>query len=84
MATENDYCLLMIDINLGQGMDGLEVLKQLRNMEKYAKIPSIALTGYASDTNKRDFLSKGFSYYLAKPFEKRELVKLIKGILNLN
>jgi len=84
MATENDYCLLMIDINLGQGMDGLEVLKQLKNMEKYATIPSIALTGYASDTNKRDFLSKGFSHYLAKPFEKRELVKLIKGILKLN
>jgi PAS domain S-box-containing protein len=84
MATENDYCLLMIDINLGQGMDGLEVLKQLKIMEKYATIPSIALTGYASDTNKRDFLSKGFSHYLAKPFEKRELVKLIKGILNLN
>jgi len=82
MATINDYCLLMIDINLGQGMDGLEVLKQLQNMKKYANIPSIALTGYASDTNKRDFLSKGFSHYLAKPFEKRELVKMIKGILN--
>jgi len=84
MATDNDYCLLMIDINLGQGMDGLEVLKQLRVMKKYATVPSIALTGYASDTNKRDFLSKGFSHYLAKPFEKRELVKMIKGILNIN
>jgi CheY-like chemotaxis protein/two-component sensor histidine kinase len=83
MATENNYCLLMIDINLGQGMDGLEVLKHLKNMGKYANIPSIALTGYASDTNKRDFLSKGFSHYLAKPFEKRELVKMIKNILNI-
>jgi PAS domain S-box-containing protein len=81
MAEENNYDLLMIDINLGHGMNGVEVLAEVKKFGKYAKVPVIALTGYASDSNKRDFLSQGFTHYLAKPFEKKELINVITTIM---
>jgi PAS domain S-box-containing protein len=80
-ATENDFDLLLIDINLGHGIDGSEVLRQLRKLEKYKHTPSIALTGYASETNKREFLGQGFTSYLAKPFEKKVLLKVISKLV---
>ncbi|MCX6169881.1 MAG: PAS domain S-box protein [Ignavibacteriales bacterium] len=83
MADEHDYSLVMIDINLGQGIDGVQVLHEIKKLGKYDGKPIIALTGYASDTNKKEFLAHGFTHYLAKPFDKRELIKLVMGILNL-
>jgi PAS domain S-box-containing protein len=82
MFTQNEYALFMIDINLGQGIDGIQVLKEIRKIDKYNHAPVIALTGYASDSNRRDFLQQGFTHYLAKPFEKKELLKIINGIFN--
>ncbi len=83
MSKKDDYSLIMIDINLGQGMDGLQVLEEIKKLDKYENKPIVALTGYASDANKREFLALGFTHYLAKPFEKSTLIKLIKTILNL-
>ncbi len=83
MSTEHDYSLIMIDINLGQGIDGVQVLHEIKKLGKYNGKPIIALTGYASDANKKEFLAHGFTHYLAKPFDKRELIKLIKNIFNL-
>lgn len=80
MVKEHQYDLLLIDINLGQGIDGIEVARQIRKLESYASVPIIALTGYASDSSRREFLSHGFTHYLAKPFEKHELLDLIKKI----
>ena len=83
MAEEHDYSLVMIDINLGQGIDGVQVLHEIKKLGKYDGKPIIALTGYASDANKKEFLAHGFTHYLAKPFDKRELVKLVMDILHL-
>lgn len=84
LCKEHDYSLIMIDINLGQGMNGTEVLDEIKKLSKYENVPIIALTGYASESNKKEFLAQGFTHYLAKPFEKRELIKLIMNILKLN
>jgi PAS domain S-box-containing protein len=81
IAAEENFDLLLIDINLGAGIDGTEVLRQLRMLDKYKNTPSVALTGYASETNKRDFLAKGFTGYLAKPFEKKVLINLLKELV---
>jgi PAS domain S-box-containing protein len=81
LARNNYFDILLIDINLGQGIDGIEVLKEIKKLKRYENVPVIALTGYASDKNKRDFLAQGFTHYLAKPFEKSELLNLLKQFL---
>jgi PAS domain S-box-containing protein len=84
MATNKDYDVLLIDINLGKGIDGLQVLTELKKVEKFANIPMVAITGYASNVNRREFLAQGFTHYLAKPFERRDLLKLLGEIFNKN
>ncbi|MEW6194584.1 MAG: PAS domain S-box protein [Bacteroidota bacterium] len=65
---KNSYDAILMDINLGGGMDGLELTNRIKNIEKYQNIPIIAVTAYAKPEDKDEFLSKGITHYIAKPF----------------
>lgn len=81
LAEKNKYDLFLIDINLGHDIDGIEVLQKLKTFDKYKTTPTIAITGYASENSKHEFLSKGFSRYLAKPFDKKELLTIVDELM---
>ena len=69
--------LLVLDIML-PGMDGLELLTQLRR-ESDAYV--ILLTAKSEETDKIVGLSLGADDYLTKPFSPRELVARVKAAL---
>lgn len=73
----NSFDLLVLDIML-PGINGLEVLKQLRQK---SQIPVIMLTARGDDIDRIIGLEVGADDYLAKPFNPRELVARIKAIL---
>ncbi|MDP2301663.1 MAG: PAS domain S-box protein [Ignavibacteria bacterium] len=81
LVAEKKYDLLLMDINLGTGMDGMAVTKEIRKMPQYAETPIVAVTAYAMDSDREEFLSGGCSHYLSKPFEKQELLELIASIV---
>ncbi|BFN37094.1 response regulator [Fidelibacter multiformis] len=58
--------LILLDISL-PGMDGIEVLKHIRNMQSLKNIPIIALTAHALPGDKENFLRHGFNDYITKP-----------------
>ncbi|KAB2847548.1 MAG: response regulator, partial [Ignavibacterium sp.] len=80
--TLKKYDALMLDINLGSGMDGLELMQKARENNYYKTIPIVAVTAYAAESDKNEFLSKGFNYYISKPFTQAELHKLLIEIFN--
>lgn len=82
LINETQYDILLIDINLGHGMDGVELTQLIRQNPNYENIPVIALTAYASNNDKEEFLSKGFSHYLAKPFTINQLKDTLKLALD--
>ncbi|MDP2039027.1 MAG: response regulator, partial [Ignavibacteria bacterium] len=83
LAAQKDlFDLLLVDISLGHGIDGIEVLKRIRLMENYTNVPAIALTGYISETNRRRFQAAGFNGYLGKPFEKKDLLNYISKMFS--
>ena len=62
--------LVLMDIHLGDGMDGIEAARQLKARHR---LPTIFLTAYAEhDTLERAKLAEPFGYIL-KPFSDREL-----------
>lgn len=77
MAAESSYDLILMDINLGAGMDGLLVSKTIRSIDKYANVPIIAITAYAMAGDKAKFLSQGLTDYIAKPFAISELLNVV-------
>lgn len=73
----NDYGLVILDIMLPE-MDGFEVCKTIR---KTSDIPIIMLTARGEVMDRIVGLELGADDYLPKPFEPRELVARIQGIL---
>jgi two-component system, cell cycle response regulator DivK len=68
--------LILMDIQL-PGMDGVAALSQLRSDPVTAKIPVIALTAFAMQSERQRFGSAGFDGYLAKPINIRELLTVV-------
>ncbi len=82
LSAENSYDLILMDIGLGVGINGMEATKEIRKIKGYEEIPIIAVTGFAMKNDKKEFLSQGLTHYLSKPFTKVELLSLIKEILS--
>jgi DNA-binding response OmpR family regulator len=68
--------LVVLDLIM-PGMDGLEMLRELRS---YSAVPVIILTAKDADTDRIKGLQLGADDYLAKPFNPDELVARIEAI----
>ena len=80
-VAQQRFDLVLLDVNLGKGMDGEEVLHLLRAKPDYAATPIVALTAYALPDDRERFLNVGFTTYLAKPFRVQELLELTERLL---
>jgi PAS domain S-box-containing protein len=81
IVKERNYDLILMDINLGRDeSDGIELTQKIRQLEFYKNIPIVALTAYAREEDRDEFLSKGMDYYLSKPFSISDLKKLMEEI----
>ncbi|MFC2102898.1 ATP-binding protein [Bacteroidota bacterium] len=78
---EKTYDVILMDIDLGRGMDGIETTKQIRELEDYNKTPIIAVTALAMKGQKELFLEQGCSHYISKPFDSKVFLRLIKSVL---
>jgi CheY-like chemotaxis protein len=83
LAAMKNYDFILMDINLGGGIDGLETTRQVRTMPGYNGTPIAALTGYTTYEEKEKILSAGLTHYLAKPFAKDAVLKLVRKMLML-
>jgi len=78
----NEYALILLDINLSKGISGLEVLSEIRKIPYYKDIPVIALTAFAMAGDEEEFRAGGCEDYISKPFKKEMLLEKISKALN--
>ena len=81
---QNDFQLILMDINLGAGINGIETMKKIREFDKGKTIPIIAITAYASYGDRGTFLSKGFNNYISKPYHSKDLLKCIMDEMDVS
>jgi len=72
------YTVMVLDIRL-PGINGLEVLNELRSMDK--PIPVLLLTANDAISDKITGLDKGADDYLIKPFDFDELLARLRAIV---
>ena len=80
LAMEHQPDLILLDINL-PGMDGFEVLAQLRKNEKTCNTPVIAISANAMPANIARGLKAGFDKYITKPINVKELLHAVESTL---
>jgi CheY-like chemotaxis protein len=73
-----------MDINLGEGITGLDATQQIKRLNIYKDTPIIAVTAFAMEKDKEEFLKYGCTHYLAKPFEKQDLMNILKLAFKLD
>ncbi len=61
--------LVLMDLSLRNGEDGLQITKRIRSSGKRPDIPIIALTAHAFPEDRRRSLDAGCNDYVSKPFQ---------------
>ncbi|WP_168026850.1 PAS domain S-box protein [Ignavibacterium album] len=79
-ASEKQYDAILMDINLGSGINGVEATQQIRKIKGYEKTPIVAVTAFALKGDKEEFLAKGCSHYISKPFTQPQIIALLNEI----
>jgi YesN/AraC family two-component response regulator len=77
-VTEKEFDLLIIDIKMPI-MDGLEAIRQIKNLKPEQKI--IVLTGYETTSIAEEAARQGVNAYLTKPIGKEKLRKAVAEII---
>ncbi|MFA4923615.1 MAG: PAS domain S-box protein [Ignavibacteriaceae bacterium] len=80
-TTEKKYDAILMDINLGKGLSGKEVMEIIKKETLNSQTPVIAVTAYALDNEKRTLLAAGFADYISKPFNKLEIIQILTAHL---
>ena len=72
---QNAADLILVDVQLRGGIDGLELTRQLRTQG--ITLPIIAITAYAMITDREQCLAAGCDDYIPKPISLRALLDKI-------
>lgn len=74
------FDLVVLDINM-PGLDGLSVLRSIRDRPEWADLPVLMLTTEGREEDRDRALALGATGYMLKPFQPTELLKCVAALL---
>ncbi|MCS5712012.1 response regulator [Candidatus Berkiella aquae] len=74
--------LILADINM-PNMDGITLIKKLREMQEYKYIPILVLTTESSKEKKIQGKETGATGWIVKPFDPEQLINTINKVVGL-
>lgn len=77
----NQPSLIVSDIRMPGGMDGLELLKRLRENPSWVSLPVVLLTAKGQTRDRIAGYNAGADAYLPKPFAPNELLSILDGLV---
>ncbi len=81
IAADQRPDLIVLDLNFGDDLDGIEVCRQLRAATPTADVPVIVLTASERVQDRAGALAAGATEYLTKPFSPLDLLELMRRTL---
>jgi two-component system, chemotaxis family, chemotaxis protein CheY len=79
-AKEKTVDLVLTDQNMPI-MDGLTLIKNLRELGSYKKVPILMLTTESSDEMKAKGKAAGANGWLVKPFDPKRLIEVVQKVI---
>lgn len=73
--------LVLMDLSLSGDTSGLELTRQFRSDERFAKLPIVAITAHAMTYDRDRCLEAGCDAFLLKPAVRDDLMQIINGLL---
>src|SRR6056297_2140974 len=80
LAKTGNFNLVLTDVNM-PNMDGITLIKELRQLPSYKFTPMLVLTTESGDGRKSDGKQAGATGWLVKPFNPDQLLAVIKKVL---
>jgi len=72
-----DYEIVLMDMQM-PNMDGVTATKLIREQERFAELPIVAMTANAMQIHRQECLDAGMNDFVAKPFNPGELYTVIQ------
>lgn len=79
IAGRKDFDLVISDISM-PGMDGYQLIRNLRQLPDMANVPAVALTGYGRTNDIERAHAEGFAEHLTKPLDLDHLLKIVRKL----
>lgn len=79
-ARKQVFDLVLTDQNM-PNMDGITMVRNLRNMAAYQKVPILILTTESSDEMKARGRAAGANGWLVKPFDPKRLIEVVQKVI---
>ncbi|MGB1556506.1 MAG: response regulator [Oceanococcaceae bacterium] len=79
-AQSGEYDLVLADVNMPR-MDGISLVRKLRELPKYKFTPVLMLTTEAGTDKKGEGRSAGATGWIVKPFNPEQLLSTIQRVL---
>lgn len=76
------YAVILLDISLGKGTNGLDLAKEIRKVKSYKEVPIIAVTAHALREDENRILKGACTHYISKPFTKKILLDTLRKALS--
>ena len=72
--------LVLMDVMM-PGLDGMDTMRIVRKLERYAELPIIAVTAKAMPGDREKCIAAGANDYVAKPVNVGSLLELLRSVI---
>ncbi|MBD3187421.1 response regulator [Candidatus Bathyarchaeota archaeon] len=80
MIKQGEPDLIILDVQL-PGMNGIEICKELRKIEKFNELPIIAVTAFTMKGDQERIMAAGFTEYISKPIRVKNFKETVSGYI---
>ena len=78
-STSDKPCIMLLDLNMPI-MNGIELLKVVKNDQQLKRIPVVVLTTSEEQQDKVNSFNLGIAGYMTKPVDYRKFVEIMRSI----
>ena len=77
---QNKYQLIITDLNM-PNLDGIGMIKKVREMPQHAGVPIVMLTTESDEGKKQEGKAAGATGWIVKPFDQTKLVAVVNKLI---